>query len=67
MESKYQNGLINNNEDEEMNNYTNYTISKKIQANKWKIINIGISLILFCLIFILLCKVFKKNETSQQI
>jgi hypothetical protein len=67
MESKYQNGLINNNEDEEMNNYTNYTISKKIQANKWKIINIGISLILFCLIIILLCQVFNKNETSPQI
>ena len=65
MESTDKNELINNNEDEEMNNFTKYEILKKIKSNKWKIIIIGISLILFSLMVILLCKVSDKNETSQ--
>ena len=67
MEKIYQNELINNNEDEEMNNFTHCNISQKIKANKWKIIIIGVSLIVLCLIIILLCKVSNKNETSLQI
>jgi len=41
MESIYQNELINNNEDEEMNNFTHTKILQRIKANKWKVIVIG--------------------------
>ena len=67
MESIFQNSLINNNDDEEMKNNTRYTIFKKIKANKWNIISIGISLILFCLILILFFRDSdKKKETSLE-
>ena len=66
MESLFQNSLINNNDDEEINNFS-HNISKKIKANKWNIINIGISLCSFFFIVILFFRDSGKKETILKI
>ena len=52
METLFDKGLVNN-DNEEMNILIRYINQQKIKDNKWKVIIIGIFLILFCLILFL--------------
>ena len=63
MEPLFQNEVLDT-RDEEIDIFTHNKTLQKIKPFKWKIIGVGIFLILVCLIIILICKTSDKNENS---